>query len=95
MADAAQISSLADECVQISAKEIGAKFKSKREIFRFLTAEVKAYLGEFETMTVWHLRDISAGDKAIIMADQVKHINIPNYTGLKIEKMIEFAKNYP
>ena len=81
--------------MQISAKEIGAKFKSKREIYRFLSAEVKVYLGEFETMTIWHLRDLASGDRHMIKADDVKHINVPNYTGLNIEKMIAFAKDYP
>ena len=95
MVDLQQISSLVDQPVEISAKDIGAKFRSKREIFRFLTAEVKAYLGDFETMTIWHLRDIAAGDKVMIKADNVKFINVPNYTGLKIEKMIEFARGYP
>ena len=58
-----QVSSLVVEAVQIPAKEIGAKFRSKREIYRFLTAEVKCYLGDFETMTIWHLRDLAAGDR--------------------------------
>ena len=81
--------------MQISAKEIGAKFRSKREIYRFLCAEVKCYLGDFETMTVWHLRDLAAGDRQIIPSTKVKYISIPNYTGLKIEKMLEFARDYP
>ena len=90
-----QISSLAEEKVKISAKEIGAKFRSKREIYRFLCAEVKCYLGDFETMTVWHLRDLAAGDRQIIKSENVKYISIPNYTGLKIERMVDFARNYP
>jgi hypothetical protein len=88
-------SSLVVEAVQIPAKEIGAKFRSKREIYRFLTAEVKCYLGDFETMTIWHLRDLAAGDRQIIPSTRVKFISIPNYTGLKIEKMVEFARDYP
>ena len=90
-----QASSLVEPAVQISAKEIGAKFRSKREIYRFLTAECKCYLGDFETMTIWHLRDLAAGDRQIILSSRVKFISIPNYTGLKIEKMVEFARDYP
>ena len=81
--------------MEISAKEVGAKFRSKREIYRFLTAECKCYLGDFETMTIWHLRDLAAGDRQIILSSAVKFISIPNYTGLKIEKMVDFARNYP
>ena len=68
--------------------------KSKREVYRFLTTEVKAYLGEYGTMTVWHLRDLEAGDKTLIMADEVKHISVPNYEGLTIDKMLTFAKGH-
>ena len=46
-------------------------------------------------MTIWHLRDLAAGDRQIIKSENVKYISIPNYTGLKIEKMVEFARNYP
>ena len=46
-------------------------------------------------MTVWHLRDLAAGDRQIIKSENVKYISIPNYTGLKIERMVDFARNYP
>ena len=38
---------------QISAAEFAAKFQSKREVYRFLSSEVKAYLDNFESMTIW------------------------------------------
>lgn len=38
---------------QVSAAEFGAKFKSKKEIYRFLTCEVKAYLDQYDAMTIW------------------------------------------
>ena len=41
------------------------------------------------------MRDLSAGEKTKIKAPDFKFINVPNYTGLNIEKMIEFAKKYP
>ena len=53
-----QINSSLVEKHEVPAKEIGSKMQSKREVYRFLSSEVKAYLGAFETMTVWHLRDI-------------------------------------
>ena len=69
--------------------------KSKREVYRFLASEVKAYLGAFETMTVWHLRDIEAGDRTLILSKDIKHISVPNFKDLTIEKMVAFARDYP
>ena len=46
-------------------------------------------------MTVWHMRDLVSGEKRLIMQNQVKHIVVPNYEGLTIEKMLDFAKDYP
>ena len=79
----------------VPAKEIGSKMQSKREVYRFLSSEVKAYLGAFETMTIWHLRDIESGDKSLLLSKDVKHISVPNYKDLTIEKMVAFARGHP
>ena len=42
--------------MQISAKEFGAKYKSKRECFNFLTVGAKAYLSAYETVTIYFLK---------------------------------------
>ena len=39
--------------MQITSTELAAKFQSKREIWKFLTCEVKAYLDNYESMTIW------------------------------------------
>ena len=44
------------------------------EVYRFLSSEVKAYLPSYETVTVWHLRDLAMGVKRIIYSDKVKLI---------------------
>ena len=36
------------------------------EVYRFLASEVKAYLPSYDTVTVWHLRDLAMGAKTII-----------------------------
>ena len=51
---------------QIPAAEFAAKFKSKREVYRFLSSEVKAYLPSYETVTIWHLRDLASGKKRLL-----------------------------
>jgi hypothetical protein len=51
MADA-QISSLAAPKKQITAASFAAKFKSKREVYLFLTLDCKAYLPCHPTVTI-------------------------------------------
>ena len=60
------MNSASNQRVQVPASVIGAKMKSKNEVYRFLSSEVKAYLSSYETMTVYHLRDLFSGTKKII-----------------------------
>ena len=61
------------------------------EVYRFLSSEVKAYLPSYETVTVWHLRDLAMGVKRIIYSDRVKHIDVPQFEGLSIQAIFDFA----
>ena len=38
--------------VRITAKELAAKFSTKREVFNFLTIDCKAYLPDYNTVTI-------------------------------------------
>ena len=38
---------------KVTAAEFAAKFQSKREIYKFLSCECKAYLDNYEAMTIW------------------------------------------
>ena len=58
-----QGSSLVEPKVEISAEEFGVKFRSKGEIFRFLSSDVKCYLDSYASMTIYHLRDLASGEK--------------------------------
>ena len=62
------------------------------EVYRFLSSEVKAYLPSYETVTVWHLRDLAMGVKRIIYSDKVKLIDIPQFDGLTIQTIFDFAR---
>ena len=42
-----------------------------------------------------HLRDLAAGNKKLIKSDNVKVIAIPQYDGLKVECLLEFAAQWP
>ena len=52
---------------------------SNVEVYRFLSSEVKAYLPSYETVTVWHLRDLAMGVKTIIPCDDIKFIDVPQF----------------
>jgi hypothetical protein len=80
---------------RITSKEFAAKYKDKREVYRFLACDAHLYLDSFETMTIWHLKDLAAGRKKKIISKDVKHISIPQYEGLSIADLLEYAKSYP
>ena len=46
-------------------------------------------------MTVWHLRDLVNRSKRRIKCEEVKVYHAPQYTGLTIKDMLEWAKDYP
>ena len=49
--------------VNISAKEFEAKYKSKREIYTFLTVDAGAYLPPYDTVTIYFLKDVISGER--------------------------------
>ena len=46
---------------QVTATAFAAKYKSKREIFNFLTMDVKAYLPTYDTVSIYFLKDLVSG----------------------------------
>jgi hypothetical protein len=60
-------------------------------VYRFLSSEVRAYLPSYETVTVWHLRDLAMGQKTIIKCDAVKIIAVPQFEGLSIREIFDFS----
>ena len=42
-----------------------AKFGTKGEIYRFLTVEVCIYLSPYDTVTIWHMKDLASGEKTV------------------------------
>ena len=81
------------QLAQISQAAFAAKFQSKREVYRFLSSEVRAYLPSYETVTIWHLRDLAMGSKTIIPCDDVKVIDVPQFEGLSIQDIFAFAQH--
>ena len=84
-----------------------AKFRSKYEVYQFLTIDVGAVLPPHDCVNVYFLKDIVMGKKLckyltslltvtiVIKETEAKHINVPYYEGLTIEKILEAGIQYP
>ena len=81
--------------VLVDAKAFGAKFQTKREVYRFLTHDCSVYLSSYETMTIYHMKDLAASKRRRINQMAVKVITVPHFDGLKIETMLEYANMFP
>ena len=58
-----QIDNMANQNAQITAATFASKFNSKREIYMFLTVDVRAYLPAYDTVTIYFLKDLISGAK--------------------------------
>ena len=47
--------------VTVSQKLFGAKFSTKGEVYRFLATEAMVYLPPYQTVTIWHLKELGSG----------------------------------
>ena len=48
-------------------------------------------MSSYETMTIFHLRDLVSGERTRIKAVDVKVKTVPHFKGLKLEAMYAFA----
>ena len=46
-------------------------------------------------MSIFHLRDIISGNRVLIKSKDIKHIHVPQFPGMSVEKMLEWAKRHP
>ena len=54
--------------------------------------EIRAFLPSYETVTVFHLRDLCSKKRTKIHCDDVKVIQLPHFPGLKIDDLVQFAE---
>ena len=59
--EGSQIPNANNQPVTVAA--FSAKFRSKREVYQFLTLDVRAYLPPVHTLTLYFLKDIVSGAK--------------------------------
>ena len=79
----------------VDVQAFGAKYQSKREVYRFLTHDCGAYLASYDTMTIYHMADLAAGRRRKLKESTIKNITIPHFEGLKLETMLEYAEARP
>ena len=78
--------------VRIGVSEFAAKFQTKKEVYDFLTQNLKAVCPPADTVTIWHLRDMVSGVKGHIKGADIKHLTVPYYEDLSIDKMLIWAR---
>ena len=89
-----QASVLQQPCI-VTEAEFSAKYRSKPEVYRFLSFDVGAYVPPYDNVTVWHLKDLARGRRLMIKADAVKTIHVPHFEGLTTTTMLYHAQNLP
>ena len=95
--EGSQIPDNQQQAVTVAA--FAAKFRSKREIYQFLTIDVRAYLPPPNTLTVYFLKDLVSGAKkrkcaiadlmslSDVQMQSVVHISCPAYENLSLDNI--------
>ena len=83
------------QVVNVTAAQFAAKYQEKREVYRFVASECGGYLPDYDNVTVWHLRDLVAGRRTLIKAQNIKHLHVPHFKKLAIKHMMEYCKGIP
>ena len=88
------------EPITINVKDFAAKYRSKREVYTFLTIDGNAYLPPFDTITIYFCKSLVQGTKkckytvtanlTVINAEHVRHLQVPQYEELSVAKLITF-----
>ena len=45
-------------------------------------------------MTVWHMKDLVNGKRKLLKSKDIKHVDIPQFEGLAIKDLLQFAEPY-
>ena len=51
----------------VTAKDFASKYREKHEVYHFLTHDCGIYLPHYDTVTIWHLRDIASGKRRKVL----------------------------
>ena len=72
--------------------DLASKWRSKTEIYNLLSREGKIYLPPKQEATQVFLRDLMMGKKKYITCEEVKCIKVPQYNGLTVKNIHDFAQ---
>ena len=61
----------------MTAKDFASKYRDKTEVYHFLTHDVGAYLSSYDSMTIWHMKDLISGERKMIKGALMKHLSVP------------------
>jgi hypothetical protein len=89
----------------VNVNAFSSKFRSKREIYTFLTVDGEVYLPAFETVTVYFCKDIVEGNKkcesseilltfVVVSTHSVRHLSAPQYDNLSMAKILDFLAQF-
>ena len=78
--------------MKITARDFARKMRDKQEVYHFLSHTCGVYVPAYDNVTVWHMRDLVSGKRHRIKAKEIKHLNVPQYKGLKLEAFFEWAE---
>ena len=56
---------MGNQHVKVDVQLFNAKYSTKGEIYRFLATEAMVYLPPYQTVTIWHLKDLAASKKKV------------------------------
>ena len=77
---------------QVTAMEFASKYKSKREVYNFLTIDVHAYLPPYDNLTIYFLKDLVSGAKKSKSSNtHFFHINNMTLIVMKADKFQHLA----
>ena len=75
----------------LTVNDLSVKFKSKIELYNLLTREGDIYLPPNQDSTQKFLREIMLGDKLYIKCSDVNVVKVPQYKGLHVKDLLNFA----
>ena len=91
----------------VNAAAAASKYRSKKELYYFLTVDCKAYLLAYECVTQYFLKQLVKGDKKRklcplhfvlrlgIKCDDFKYIYCPQYENISVKNMMQEASADP
>ena len=80
---------------QVTAQAFAAKYSNKVEVYRFLSTDCGIYLPSKDTCTIWFLRGLADGTRTRIRSSEVRHLSVPQFEGLSVEKALTWVANRP